>query len=1489
MFIRGRMLSVSRNTFINPPLHGLHDALMNPWGIPDCFAARHNTTTKGVHIAHSGCTHKFLYNVHTNKSLVDSNQGWYGADNYSSDGIPQCGSKGREEVPCVGKLSPPEQCNSIVHLRLLSTFTEELLKLYFQNIPPPRANKALPSLEMTTHRIRAHSRITKVDGICAIVYVREYIPIVTNMIPFAVVICNLWGTQPEGLRPECGPGRIWLKKPGGGGGKQGQREVKRDVHLHRDNKEQSRRTRNVSPGCPRGLPSARWPGSPLTSRPHLPPPRLTCKIRVIFLRRAKIHGTVYTRSDVVSPLASALTLSHALARVNCTRLVGHSGLVVRLRASHRLGEPGSVSSGVAFQFEGIVPDNAAGRRFSSGISLPPPNRFFLPMPPHVDLASPPSAHGPKSKSPPPPQHHFTRGRSHDGRRFFVGIPGRRLRANPFIVCGGRGMPAAWGGGGSEGGQGNPHSVMRHFAMPARFINAVMARGCLICIVQRYDGNTARLARRSDEVLELRVSVARIGPTLLDLGCGGPSHSLKAPAYLALFSSFEADKPGSRKGYFAARFKCAVVSAREYSELACSDPIVLLVERLWPGPVQRLCTVCLKSRYLSGEQEVPLGHKDAFVTALVNGHATIGRFADASGRKQWIKDEIDGSFVFWVLNSQLTRPFTRTSHFELLEHGQAETRSEGVVRTRQRSDPRVQSAWFSDGSIGGKAVRFCNLETGYIATRVMFTPHTKDEVDRSRWLCTTNLSVSTLNFFSAYTSIKNGVVWILVRIAIYGCGQSNWNKQFESYVYQCVALVMRLQQLQTDLRLRGRPNCHGNDNLTRFIGEESFCSSNIRVSHSFVSPVCFVVGPFPFHFIPKAHASAIVFLRRKDACRNVNDDEATNFESSPIARRNSGCRYSKPFASIDFSSRSHIKWGRSGTDDRYISNGALMAQWIERFQVGPQSRTPGFSHVGIVSDDAIGRRVFSGISRFPRHLIPALLHTHLNNPQRLSRPRLLELKKRNGSVNCKHEQRAIDREMASPASNMAETYFTGGSPTNRKHPVTTISAANRGRTVTSTKRKLSSSKVVQRSNPGEGGGVMNFPAVLRQFHASARKGATSHLRSSQWRNDANSSIYSAVKFSLVPNNNANFADRRTAAAMSAVASVSPRRRRFWLTGRQASRHTRPPSRVASRTATDSTRRRRRRRIRRRSCSVLLACSSTSGGPPSLPEGASSRRLIRPPTEGKLTRSTAHVLSVPFSHRVDECTEEKQRGEFSLTGCSRPSPEGTANGKREKVTNRVWRTYCGVNNRLVSRLSLTLVKVCRLQSVEGPMYMRDQGQAKERYGRQLHARLAPHRPYAQGVQCFRPNALLCKLDLLRGETEDPRENPPVSGVVLRDSHHMRDSGGDPAGDRARFALARGEQSYHYTTAAPIRTKFVCRNHINSLFYGEDLVDSKYVNTLKTVLECSSGKSFAEINTMGCTSCCIRKIIWFENDKLDTPLVGSLPIRKDWCSFDQLNGVK
>ncbi|KAJ8897497.1 hypothetical protein PR048_002844 [Dryococelus australis] len=53
---------------------------------------------------------------------------------------------------------------------------------------------------------------------------------------------------------------------------------------------------------------------------------------------------------------------------------------------------------------------------------------------------------------------------------------------------------------------------------------------------------------------------------------------------------------------------------------------------------------------------------------------------------------------------------------------------------------------------------------------------------------------------------------------------------------------------------------------------------------------------------------------------------------------------------------------------------------------PGRVTPGFSRVGIVPDGAAGGQIISGISHFPHPFIPALLHTHLNHPLRISRPR-----------------------------------------------------------------------------------------------------------------------------------------------------------------------------------------------------------------------------------------------------------------------------------------------------------------------------------------------------------------------------------------------------------------------------------------------------------------------------------------------------------------------
>ncbi|KAJ8888582.1 hypothetical protein PR048_008074 [Dryococelus australis] len=95
-------------------------------------------------------------------------------------------------------------------------------------------------------------------------------------------------------------------------------------------------------------------------------------------------------------------------------------------------------------------------------------------------------------------------------------------------------------------------------------------------------------------------------------------------------------------------------------------------------------------------------------------------------------------------------------------------------------------------------------------------------------------------------------------------------------------------------------------------------------------------------------------------------------------------------------RSHLshnpKDGRGFDTDQnisYLQRGGRAVSPLASHQGEPGSipgRVTGFSHVGMVPDDAVGRRVFSVISRFPRNFIPAILHKKLNHHHRLSRPR-----------------------------------------------------------------------------------------------------------------------------------------------------------------------------------------------------------------------------------------------------------------------------------------------------------------------------------------------------------------------------------------------------------------------------------------------------------------------------------------------------------------------
>ncbi|KAJ8886141.1 hypothetical protein PR048_012350 [Dryococelus australis] len=85
-------------------------------------------------------------------------------------------------------------------------------------------------------------------------------------------------------------------------------------------------------------------------------------------------------------------------------------------------------------------------------------------------------------------------------------------------------------------------------------------------------------------------------------------------------------------------------------------------------------------------------------------------------------------------------------------------------------------------------------------------------------------------------------------------------------------------------------------------------------------------------------------------------------------------HSNPFhVAIVFCRYRTTVWGRGGVAVRLLAShlgepGSILG-----------GAAPRFPHVVIVPDDAAGRRVFSGISRFLRPSIPDLLHTHVASP------------------------------------------------------------------------------------------------------------------------------------------------------------------------------------------------------------------------------------------------------------------------------------------------------------------------------------------------------------------------------------------------------------------------------------------------------------------------------------------------------------------------------
>ncbi|KAJ8885972.1 hypothetical protein PR048_012178 [Dryococelus australis] len=92
---------------------------------------------------------------------------------------------------------------------------------------------------------------------------------------------------------------------------------------------------------------------------------------------------------------------------------------------------------------------------------------------------------------------------------------------------------------------------------------------------------------------------------------------------------------------------------------------------------------------------------------------------------------------------------------------------------------------------------------------------------------------------------------------------------------------------------------------------------------------------------------------------------------------------------------------------------------------PRRVRPGFSHVGIVPDGAAGRRVSSGISRFPRRFIPVLPHVYLVSPTSALKERIGVA---NMTANSKSEAVIAEPNHRKPS---------GAKPANSRHVSGTI--------------------------------------------------------------------------------------------------------------------------------------------------------------------------------------------------------------------------------------------------------------------------------------------------------------------------------------------------------------------------------------------------------------------------------------------------------------------
>ncbi|KAJ8881162.1 hypothetical protein PR048_017635 [Dryococelus australis] len=121
---------------------------------------------------------------------------------------------------------------------------------------------------------------------------------------------------------------------------------------------------------------------------------------------------------------------------------------------------------------------------------------------------------------------------------------------------------------------------------------------------------------------------------------------------------------------------------------------------------------------------------------------------------------------------------------------------------------------------------------------------------------------------------------------------------------------------------------------------------------------------------------------------------------------------------------------------------LLASHLDEPGSVPAAFAPRLLHVGIVPDDAAGRRVFSKISRFPHPLIPALLHTHVASPSSALSPR------------CKEPPNSLHALIFTSVFQRLLTYSPAGSSADRESFVARSSQSDTRRPVRRASRRLS---------------------------------------------------------------------------------------------------------------------------------------------------------------------------------------------------------------------------------------------------------------------------------------------------------------------------------------------------------------------------------------------------------------------------------------------------